>query len=35
MLGTSHLELLLPDIMEGCKNRAANVREGHLTLFQV
>ncbi|KAG1666477.1 hypothetical protein FOA52_004859 [Chlamydomonas sp. UWO 241] len=34
VLGTSHLEALLPDVMHGCKDGVAHVREGHLTLFQ-
>ena len=34
MLGTAHMEALLPGILEGCKHRAAHQREGHLTLFQ-
>ncbi|GAX75317.1 hypothetical protein CEUSTIGMA_g2762.t1 [Chlamydomonas eustigma] len=34
VLGTGHMEVLLPDILEGCKHRVAHQREGHLTLFQ-
>ena len=34
VLGTAHMEALLPGILEGCKHRAAHQREGHLTLFQ-
>ena len=34
VLGTAHMEGLLPDVLEGCKASRAHVREGHLTLFQ-
>ncbi|MEW5303880.1 MAG: hypothetical protein WDW36_006533 [Sanguina aurantia] len=34
VLGDSHLEALLPDVIEGCSSRSASEREGQLTLFQ-
>jgi hypothetical protein len=35
VLGTNHLEALLPDILGGCSDRSsAAAREGHLILLQ-
>jgi hypothetical protein len=34
VLGTGHMEGLLPDVLEGCRANRAHVREGHITLFQ-
>lgn len=34
MLGTDHLDSLLPDLLAACTNRNPFVREGHITLFR-
>lgn len=34
VLGPSHVEALLPDIVAGTKSKSPFTREGHLTLFK-
>ena len=34
VLGSTHVEALLPDILAGTKSKSPFTREGHLTLFK-
>ena len=34
VLGQEYIEGLLPDILQSCKSKNPNIREGHLTLFK-
>lgn len=34
VLGREYIDGLLPDILQSCKSKNPNVREGHLTLFK-